>query len=255
MEEKTLIKDGSYVTIQAFMVKDLGLTGAELICYAIIYGFSQDGEQEYRGTIQYLMDWNGCSRQTIFRALQSLLSKGLLLRREEVINGVRFVRYKAVYDEWCKAFIPSPKDDEDSSDNPKLDGGCQNVTPYPNEPFAEYQDDTEAVPSCEGGGTKLEPNKLEDNLENKLDDREKETLKKKTPKGTDPLIVELCEIGYVEEREIPSYAGVISRNQNKPREVVEAAFHKFMDNLRSHPENMYKGFPYFDNFIKEVLER
>lgn len=110
---------------------------------------------------------------------------------------------------------------------------------------------------------------LDTELEKEINElnNEKETLKKsepkdddcepakpKTPKGCDPLIVKLCEIGYIEEHEIPAYAGVITRYKDKPRIAVEVAFHRFTEHLRLHPENMYMGFPYFDNFIKEVLE-
>ena len=34
----------SYITIQSWMREELGLSGNELMTYAIVYGFSQDGE-------------------------------------------------------------------------------------------------------------------------------------------------------------------------------------------------------------------
>lgn len=78
------------------MINRLGLKGVPLSVYAIIYGFSQDGENEFTGSLQYLCDFTGgTSKPTIIKALKELVENDLLLRREEVINGVQFNRYKA----------------------------------------------------------------------------------------------------------------------------------------------------------------
>ena len=90
------IKDENYYNIQGFMINRLGLKGVQLSVYAIIYGFSQDGETEFTGSLQYLCDFTGgTSKPTIIKALKELVECGYLLRREEVINGVQFNRYKA----------------------------------------------------------------------------------------------------------------------------------------------------------------
>lgn len=39
----------SYVVLRPFMVEELGLKGSELVAYALIYGFSQDGESWFTG--------------------------------------------------------------------------------------------------------------------------------------------------------------------------------------------------------------
>ena len=42
MEQKqSKVKDGNFFVVQSFMVKGLKLKGLELLCFAIIYGFSQ----------------------------------------------------------------------------------------------------------------------------------------------------------------------------------------------------------------------
>jgi uncharacterized phage protein (TIGR02220 family) len=90
------IKDENFYQIQGFMINRLGLKGVPLSVYAIIYGFSQDGENEYTGSLQYLCDFcGGVSKPTIISALKSLVEKEYLIRREEIINGVQFNRYKA----------------------------------------------------------------------------------------------------------------------------------------------------------------
>ena len=72
------IKDGNYIVIQSFMVKDLGLKGNELLVYAIIYGFSQAEEQTFSGSRQYLAEWTNSTKQGIDKNLKSLLDKGLI---------------------------------------------------------------------------------------------------------------------------------------------------------------------------------
>lgn len=90
------IKDENYYQIQGWMINRLGLKGVPLSVYAIVYGFSQDGENEYTGSLQYLCDFcGGVSKPTIINALKSLVEAGYLIRREEIINGVQFNRYKA----------------------------------------------------------------------------------------------------------------------------------------------------------------
>lgn len=90
------IKDENYYQIQGFMINRLGLKGVSLSVYAIIYGFSQDGETEYKGSLQYLCDFlGGVSKPTVIKALKELTDKDYIIRREEIINNVLFARYKA----------------------------------------------------------------------------------------------------------------------------------------------------------------
>ena len=90
-----MVNEKSFITIQAFMVNELHLKGNELLVYAIIYGFSQDGESEFTGSLQYLADWCGTSKQTIISTLQSLCEKQLLLKNVEYKNNIRFCTYKS----------------------------------------------------------------------------------------------------------------------------------------------------------------
>ena len=43
-----------YVTVMDWMWDDLGLSGNDILCYALIYGFSQDGKSEFKGTASYV---------------------------------------------------------------------------------------------------------------------------------------------------------------------------------------------------------
>ena len=88
-----MINNENYITIQGFMINDLDLKGNELLIYAIIYGFSQADNQEYKGSLQYLADWCNSTKQGVIKALKSLIDKDLIERQETSINNVKFVSY------------------------------------------------------------------------------------------------------------------------------------------------------------------
>ena len=90
------MKDESFVMVAGWMVSKLQLKGRELLIYAVIYGFSQDGQSWFTGSVRYLAEWAGCSKRTVYTTLQSLLEKGLILKRVKDVNGVRFCDYQAV---------------------------------------------------------------------------------------------------------------------------------------------------------------
>ena len=93
--KKSWVKDGNFITIQSFMVKDLKLKGNELLTYAIIYGFSQNGESKFTGSLQYIADWTNSTKQGVIKNLKSLVEKGLIVKTDIYDNGVKFVKYHA----------------------------------------------------------------------------------------------------------------------------------------------------------------
>jgi len=86
--------DENFIVIQGWMVNDLELKGNELLAYALIYGFSQDGESEFTGSLSYLVGWFGFTKKTAITTLQSLVDKGLVEKTEDYINGVKHNKYK-----------------------------------------------------------------------------------------------------------------------------------------------------------------
>ena len=115
-----MISDGTYITIQGWMRTDLKLSGNELIVYAIIYGFSQNEQGTFTGSLQYLADWVGCSKRTVMRTLNSLVEEKFITKTETVLNNnEKRVSYRA--DRGCD----------------KLSGGVTN---------------------CQGGGDKMSTN-------------------------------------------------------------------------------------------------
>lgn len=89
------VEDNNYYQISGWMLNQLGLKGTNLLVYAIVYGFSQDGEGEYNGSLQYLAEFTGASRRTVINALKELTDKGYLLKEERKVNGVKFNAYKS----------------------------------------------------------------------------------------------------------------------------------------------------------------
>lgn len=89
----------AFITIQDWMVKDLELKGNELLTYALIYGFSQDRESEFKGSINYICEWLNTSKSTAMRTLKKLVDMGVIRKKTNTINGVVFNNYSAVLPE------------------------------------------------------------------------------------------------------------------------------------------------------------
>jgi len=89
------VKKGTYINIQSFMVNDLKLKGNELLIYAIIFGFSQDKESKFTGSIQYLADWTNSSKRGVMNCLKSLVEKGLITKENNYVNNLKFCKYVA----------------------------------------------------------------------------------------------------------------------------------------------------------------
>lgn len=91
------VKDNNFITIQGWMRTRLNLKGNELLIYALVYGFSQDGNSRFTGSRKYIAEWCGCSLDTVDRSLSSLVSKGLLAKYPHTDqNGSRVVDYAAI---------------------------------------------------------------------------------------------------------------------------------------------------------------
>jgi len=88
-----------YICIQEFMVRDLGLKGNELIVYALLYGFTQDGEQYFSGSLNYIANWINASKSTAQSVIKSLLGKGCLVKRDNFVNNVKFCEYRTAIPE------------------------------------------------------------------------------------------------------------------------------------------------------------
>lgn len=89
-----MINDNNYYQISGWMINRLELKGYELQAYAIIYGFTQDGQNWYTGSLAYLSDWLNCSRRTCITVLASLVEKELLIKKTRIENGQTLNKYQ-----------------------------------------------------------------------------------------------------------------------------------------------------------------
>jgi ADP-ribose pyrophosphatase YjhB (NUDIX family) len=76
----------NYVTIQGWMAEEMGLKGNELIAYAFVYGFTQDGRPK-RISYSYLARWLQATRQTAINTITSLERKNLIEKTQKGSPG------------------------------------------------------------------------------------------------------------------------------------------------------------------------
>lgn len=89
----SVIRDSNYVVIRGWMLTRLGLKGNELMIYAVIYGFTQNGETEFVGSMKYLADWTNSTIESVRKCIKSLIDKGYIIKS---LDGSGVNAYKAV---------------------------------------------------------------------------------------------------------------------------------------------------------------
>lgn len=141
------IKNDTYYSVQSFMVKDMGLKDVELAIYAIIYGFSQDGESTFNGSLSYLAEWTGCTKQYVCSVLKNMVNKELLIKSEQYINGVKCCSYRCNLETIKKIVTPLRKSE------------------YPIKEIL-----TPPLRKSEQGIKKSLTNNIEDNINNNIED-------------------------------------------------------------------------------------
>ena len=74
------MKSNNYVVIQGWMCNELELKGNELLVFALIYGFNQDGVSQYRGGRKYIADTFNITLPTVDKALQKLIDLNYIIK-------------------------------------------------------------------------------------------------------------------------------------------------------------------------------
>lgn len=92
-----------HFTVQDWMVTGLKLKGAERDAFAIVYGFSQDGESEFHGSLQYMSELTGYSRNALCTALNSLVEQELIVKEEVEKNHIKYCKYRTNYSNTVQA--------------------------------------------------------------------------------------------------------------------------------------------------------
>ena len=151
-EKKSKIKNENFYVIHGWMLNNLHLKGVQLQVFAIIYGFTQDGENEFTGSLQYLCDFcGGVSKPTIIKALKELVDENLLIKKEEYINSVQFNRYKVnlqvvnIFNRGSKEILPEVVKNLDGGSKETLTNKENNINKSDNKKdnirhkYGEYQ--------------------------------------------------------------------------------------------------------------------
>ena len=91
------INDSNYIQVSGWMRNELNLKGNELLVYALIHGFSQDGKSVFSGGLAYIGEWISGTDHTVVSTLKSLIEKGLIAKRVTQTKGsVKYVEYWTV---------------------------------------------------------------------------------------------------------------------------------------------------------------
>ena len=89
-----MINQKSYIHIGWWMLNELHLSGSELIIYATIFSFTNGTDDHcFHWSANYLAERAGISRRGVEKVLKKLEEKGLIYRKEKVVNNVKFIDY------------------------------------------------------------------------------------------------------------------------------------------------------------------
>lgn len=105
-------KIDNYIVVPGFAVVNLGLSGNELLCYSLIYGFAQDEETEFSGSLSYVASALNVTKQNAKAILDRLVGKGLITKKEVFISGVKFCHYVINNKGVIETITPPTKQDE-----------------------------------------------------------------------------------------------------------------------------------------------
>jgi len=132
----------NYVNIQGWMVQNLDLKPNEAFTFALIFGFCQDEESEFTGSIKYICTWLNCSKNTALKAIKSLIEKELIIKKEVIINNVLFNKYSVNFNTINKSCTTGSN----------IERGVQKLN------WGSAETERGVVQKLNGGGAETEPN-------------------------------------------------------------------------------------------------
>ena len=89
-----MIKNDSYVMIPGWVINKYQLKGNMMMIYSIIYGFCQDRESNYHGSLAYLAEWTQSTRQSVSGCLKQLCEMGLIRKEEGYPNNKYYIIFE-----------------------------------------------------------------------------------------------------------------------------------------------------------------
>lgn len=85
-----------YYTVFRWFKDELGLKKTERDIYAVIYGYSKNGQNTYNSTAKYLADITDTSRSTVMRVLNDLEKGGYIQKINNKINNQNRPEYRVI---------------------------------------------------------------------------------------------------------------------------------------------------------------
>lgn len=83
-----------FIIIYPWMVEEMKLTGNRLVIFAIIYGFSRNGDW-FQGSVSFLCRRSGITEKGVRKVLKGLCEDKLLERKDRPHKGIKYVDYRA----------------------------------------------------------------------------------------------------------------------------------------------------------------
>ena len=139
-----MIKDENFCQISGWMINNLDIKGTDLICYAIIYGFSQAKGTYYTGSAAYLAEWTKTTVRCIRNSLKALQEKGY----------IKIIKIDDTHSKY-KAIVPKAK----TKEKPAKNG--EKVSLYNGEKISPLM-----VKKFHHNGEKISPNNNKNNINN-----------------------------------------------------------------------------------------
>ena len=130
------------------MVTDYNLNGNKLLIYALIWGFSQDDQSCFYGSVSYIVDYFKLSKRAVLNLLGELEKDGLIRKWSETVNGRPTNRYAALRPAECSS----------ASD------GCKKCTSAENAPVNNLHPDR--CRKCTSTGAESAPKKEKEKANN-----------------------------------------------------------------------------------------
>ena len=76
------MKKFDYIVIQAPMISELGLKGNSLLLFAMIHGFSKDGKNRFRASLDEMAEWLITSKGAVSSTLKALEKSGYITKHD-----------------------------------------------------------------------------------------------------------------------------------------------------------------------------
>jgi DNA-binding MarR family transcriptional regulator len=93
--------------VSSWMMKELELSGNELIVFAVLYDYTGSAVGEYSLGYNFLVELTNASKPTVIRSVKELERKGYITKTKKSIEGEVYASFKTIvggeYDEHDKS--------------------------------------------------------------------------------------------------------------------------------------------------------